>query len=119
MILKTSGFFLEEDDKKQLRDLYEDQNIKANEYLYRRVDIEDAVSAHLLALDKVCSIGFGKYIISATTLFSKSDIEELTSSVAKIVNRYFSEFNDIYESKNGRCFQKLAEFMLTRKRGMN
>ena len=28
---------------------FSNENIKANEYLYRRVDIEDVVSAHLLA----------------------------------------------------------------------
>ena len=31
---------------------YADANVKANEYLYRRVDMEDVVSAHLLAMEK-------------------------------------------------------------------
>src|SRR5437762_11013629 len=44
LILKTSRFFPEEDDKRSIRDLYEDENIKVNEYLYRRVDIEDVVT---------------------------------------------------------------------------
>ena len=52
-------------------------NLKVNEFLYRRVDIEDVVSAHLLALDKAPEIGFGKFIISATTPFTREDAAEL------------------------------------------
>ena len=33
-----------------------DDNAKMNEYLYRRVDIEDVVCAHLLALER--AVGF-------------------------------------------------------------
>jgi len=48
LVLRTSRFFPEEDDKKEIRASYEEANVRANEYLYRRVDIEDVVSAHLL-----------------------------------------------------------------------
>ena len=34
-----------------VREAYADANIKTNEFLYRRVDIEDVVSAHLLAAE--------------------------------------------------------------------
>ena len=34
------------------RDAYADANLKANEFLYRRVDIEDVVDAHLLAIEQ-------------------------------------------------------------------
>ena len=67
LVLRTSRFFPEEDDRKETRQSYDDSNVKANEFLYRRVDIEDVVSAHLLALEKASSIGFGRYIITATT----------------------------------------------------
>ena len=49
IVLRTSRFFPEEDDHRAVREAYADANIKANEFLYRRVDIEDVVSAHLLA----------------------------------------------------------------------
>src|SRR5262249_10574216 len=52
LILRTSRFFPEEDDDVATRQVYDDRNVKANEYLYRRVDLEDAATAHLLALDK-------------------------------------------------------------------
>ena len=47
IILRTSRFFPEADDNPEVRDTYVDANIKVNELLYRRVDIEDVVSAHL------------------------------------------------------------------------
>ena len=49
IVLRTSRFFPDEDDNRREREAYSDANVKANEYLYRRVDIEDVVSAHLLA----------------------------------------------------------------------
>src|SRR5882762_2407242 len=39
IVLRTSRFFPEEDDNRAVRESYADGNVKANEYLYRRVDI--------------------------------------------------------------------------------
>ncbi|MBI3797107.1 MAG: NAD(P)-dependent oxidoreductase, partial [Deltaproteobacteria bacterium] len=64
LVLRTSRFFPEEDDNQAMRQAYDDSNVKANEFLYRRVEIEDVVSAHLLALEKAPAIGFDRYIIS-------------------------------------------------------
>ena len=69
IVLRTSRFFPEEDDDPAAREAYADDNAKANEYLFRRVAIEDVVEAHLLAVERAPAIGFGKYIISATTPF--------------------------------------------------
>ncbi len=67
--LRTSRFFPEEDDNKEVRDAYSSDNVKANEYLYRRVEIEDVVNAHVLAAKRAPEIAFRKYNISATTPF--------------------------------------------------
>jgi hypothetical protein len=77
LVLRTSRFFPEADDSKEMRDSYSDDNIKANEYLHRRVDIEDVVSAHLLAGERAPGIGFRKYIVSATAPFLPEDLAEL------------------------------------------
>jgi UDP-glucose 4-epimerase len=37
------------------------------EFLYRRADIEDVATAHILAIPKAPCIGFDRYIVSATT----------------------------------------------------
>ena len=77
LILRTSRFFPEGDDLPDRRDAFDDDNLKVNELLYRRVDIEDVVSAHLCALEKAASLGFGRFIITATTPFEPGDVAEL------------------------------------------
>src|SRR6187399_824975 len=47
LVLRTSRFFPEEDDRADTRRTYADGNAKANEFLYRRVDVQDIVDAHL------------------------------------------------------------------------
>ena len=85
---------------------YVDANIKVNELLYRRVDIEDVVSAHLTALRRGRSIGFGRYIISATTPFARGDLAELRSDAPLVVRR-FSRIEDIYARRDWRLFPSI------------
>ncbi|MDP4261173.1 MAG: NAD(P)-dependent oxidoreductase [Bacteroidota bacterium] len=107
IILKTSRFFPEEDDQEKIRLEYEDGNIKTNEFLYRRVDIEDVVSAHLLALEKAGSIGFGRYIISATTPFTHEDLLNLNTNAPGVVKRLFPLYEDIYAPREWKMFPKI------------
>jgi UDP-glucose 4-epimerase len=99
IILRTSRFFPESDDDRDAREAYDDGNLKANEYLYRRADIEDIVSAHLLAMDKAPAIGFAKYIISATTPFTPKDIAELRANAPAVVGRYAPEYEAEYRRR--------------------
>ncbi|MGH9147044.1 MAG: NAD-dependent epimerase/dehydratase family protein, partial [Vicinamibacterales bacterium] len=62
VILRTSRFFPEADDNRELRSQYDDLNLKANEYLYRRLDLADAVEAHILAAEQAPTIRFARYI---------------------------------------------------------
>jgi UDP-glucose 4-epimerase len=80
LVLRTSRFFPEEDDNPQIRNNYCDANAKANEFLNRRVDIEDVVSAHLLAARHAEAIGFRKYIISATLPFTPAILRSCGST---------------------------------------
>ena len=96
LILRTSRFFPETDDNRSVREAYEDDNIKVNEYLYRRVDIEDAVSAHLQAIERASAIGFGRYIVSATTPFTPADMLELRTDAPRVVRRYVPEYEALY-----------------------
>ncbi len=52
LILRTSRFFPEADDNPEVRGAYEDANVKANEFLHRRVDVQDVVDAHLSGAGK-------------------------------------------------------------------
>ena len=96
IVLRTSRFFPEDDDNKQQRERYDGDNLKASEYLYRRVDIEDAVSAHLAAEKSARRIGFGRYIISATTPFLPEDLAELRRDTPAVVRRRVPEYEEEY-----------------------
>jgi nucleoside-diphosphate-sugar epimerase len=104
LVLRTSRFFPEEDDQPHVRDAREDANNKANEFLYRRVDIEDVVDAHLLALAKARDIGFARYIISATTPFTYEDVQDLRTDAASVVNRRVPGYEDVYASRGWSMF---------------
>ncbi len=91
LVLKTSRFFPEPDDRDDIRAAYESLNVKVNELLYRRVDIEDIVDAVELALDRAPTIGFGRYIISATTPFTPADRTAIRADLPAVVRRLYPE----------------------------
>lgn len=88
LVLRTSRFFPEDQDDKATRDDFSRENAQVNEFLNRRVDIEDVVSAHLLAADRAKDIGFSKYIITATSPFGKDDLAQLRNDPAGVLRRY-------------------------------
>jgi nucleoside-diphosphate-sugar epimerase len=104
LVLRTSRFFPEEDDRRETREAYADENVKANEFLYRRADIEDMVSAHLRAIERAGVLGFGRYIISATTPFTPADLAELRTNAPAVVARYVPGYRDIYAARGWRMF---------------
>lgn len=107
LILRTSRFFLEPDDNKAVREAYPDANSKANEFLYRRVELADVVSAHLLAMQKAPTIGFRRYIISATTPFTPADLIELRRNAPQVVKRLFPQYDAIYRQHGWRMFPSI------------
>ncbi|HEY4337269.1 MAG TPA: NAD(P)-dependent oxidoreductase [Puia sp.] len=107
IVLRTSRFFPEDDDNKKMRDVYTSDNLKANEYLFRRVDIEDTVTALLAAAEKAESIGFGKYIISATTPFTPEDLPLLRTDAAAVVKHLFPRYEEVYAKLGWKMFQHI------------
>ncbi len=97
VVLRTSRFFPEEDDNPAVREAWDDANLKVNELLYRRVDIEDVVSAHLLAAGRAPALGFRKYIVSATTPFQQEDLAELRTDAPSVVQRRVPGYEAVYE----------------------
>jgi UDP-glucose 4-epimerase len=107
VVLRTSRFFPEEDDNRRVRETYSDDNAKANEYLYRRVDIEDVVSAHMLAVEHARAIGFRKYIISATTPFLPEDLHELRINAPQVVQRRVPQYEAEYKRRAWKMFPSI------------
>ncbi len=108
IVLRTSRFFPEEDDNRDVREAYSDGNVKVNEYLYRRVEIEDVVTAHLLAAERAPAIGFDKYIVSATTPFLPEDLQALRDDAPSVVRRRVPDYEAEYERRGWRMFASLG-----------
>lgn len=115
VVLKTSRFFPEIDDDKSMRESYVDANIKANEFLFRRVDVADIVEAHILAIEKASDIGYSKYIISASSPFSKSDLMNLQLNAPQVVTKYFPDFEEIYSTNNWQMFPTIGRVYVNTK----
>ena len=107
LVLRTSRFFPEEDDRTPIREGYADENVKANEYLYRRVELQDCVDAHLCALERAPGLGFGRYIVSATTPFTREDLAELRRDAPAVVRRRVPQYEEEYQRLGWRMFPSI------------
>ena len=99
IVLRTSRVFPESDDDPKLRQRYDDVNLKVNEYLYRRLDLADAVEAHLIAAERAPTIGFGRYLVSATTPFEPEHLSRLRSDAPGVVRSLFPDYEKEYSRR--------------------
>ena len=107
VVLRTSRFFPEQDDDPAVAAAFPAANIKVNELLHRRVDLADVVDAHLAALERAPALGFGRYIVSATTPFGPEDLAELRRDAPAVVARLFPESVEVYERLGWRMFPSI------------
>lgn len=96
LVLRTSRFFPEADDDAELRQRYDDLNLKLNEYLYRRVDLADAVDAHLCAIARLPELRFGRFVVSATAPFAREHAPRLRGALADVVRELFPDYEAEY-----------------------
>lgn len=104
IVLRTSRFFPEDDDDPVARASYATENAQANELLYRRLDIEDAVTAHLAASEKAHEIGFRRYIVSATSPFTQHNLAALSRDAAGVVRELYPDCEELYAARGWRLF---------------
>lgn len=93
LVLRTSRFFPEDDDTHTTPS---GPNLKANEFLHRRLTVEDAVRAHVMAVERAPEIGFDTLIVSAPTPFARSDVAALKTDAAAVIARYFPDAPELY-----------------------
>jgi nucleoside-diphosphate-sugar epimerase len=93
IVLRAARFFPEDDDTHATPS---GPNLKANEFLHRRLTVEDAVAAHLAALTHAPAIGFDTFIVSAPTPFSRADAAALKQDAAAVIRRYFPDVDALY-----------------------
>jgi UDP-glucose 4-epimerase len=94
LILRTARFFPEEDDMAHAI-AQSGENTKANEFLFRRLSVEDAAEAHVVALAKAAEVGFDTFIISSMTPFSPADCRALMADAPSVVARYFPTTGEV------------------------
>lgn len=107
IVLRTSRFFPEDDDSVKVRLQYSSDNSKANEFLYRRAELEDMISAHLCAAEKAEQLGYGLYIVSASPPFSRSDLYQLAQDASQVVERYYPGYKEVYAGMGWAMFEVL------------
>lgn len=107
LVLRTSRFFPEDDDDPAMRLAYPLENAQANELLYRRLDIADAVSAHLLAASRAPDIGFARYIVSATSPFEPRHLSALARDAAAVVRELYPECAQLYAARGWQLFAEI------------
>ncbi len=106
LVLRTSRFFPEDDDMAHAIPQSE-PNTKTNEFLFRRLTVEDAAESHVVALGKAPELGFDTFIISARTPFSRDDCTALIVDAPAVVGRHFPQYRDLYARLGWTMFQSI------------
>ena len=104
IVLRVSRFFPEADDEPELARQYDDLNLKVNEFLNRRLDLADAVDAHILAAERAPGIGFARYVVSATTPFAQEHVAQLRNDAPAVLRSLLPEYDAIYRERGWRMF---------------
>jgi UDP-glucose 4-epimerase len=99
VVLRTARFFPEDDDT--IGDLA-GPNLKANEFLNRRLTVEDAARAHVVALDRAPSIGFDTFIVAAPPPFTRENARALKTDAAALIARRFPDAPALYADRGWR-----------------
>ncbi len=107
VVLRVSRFFPEVDDDPDVRGGFDDLNLKVIELAYRRLDIEDAVGACLAGVAAAPAIGFGRYVVSATTPFAREDAAELSGDAAAVLARRVPELAPVFAQRGWRMLPRL------------
>ena len=95
-VLRTSRFFPEDDDTHKRPS---GENLKAIELLHRRLTVEDAAAAHVMALEKAPELGFGLYLISTPPPFARSDTAALKRDAAAVIRERFPDAAELFAAR--------------------
>jgi len=93
VVLRTARFFPEDDDTHVHPT---GPNLKAIEFLHRRLTVEDAADAHIVALAQAPTLGFDVFIVSAKSPFVRADAAALRSDAAAVIARHFPDAPELF-----------------------
>ena len=107
LVLRTSRFFPEPDDERARAAGYADDNVKVNELLYRRDRPGRRRRRARGRPERAPRIGFGRYVVSATTPFTPGDLAELRRDAPAVVERLVPDYPEVYERLGWRMFPRI------------
>ena len=105
VVLRTARFFPEDDDTYRVPS---GENLKANEFLNRRLTVEDAADAHVIALERAPRLGFDTFVLSAPTPFFPKEATELKRDAAAVIARHFPEAPSLYRERGWQLPQSIG-----------
>ncbi|WP_086738801.1 NAD-dependent epimerase/dehydratase family protein [Erythrobacter colymbi] len=94
--LRVARFFPEDDDTHAVP---AGENLKANEFLNRRLTVEDCAAAHIAALEAAPRVGWGIYVVSAPPPFTNADAARLKTDAAGLVAERFPDAPALYAAR--------------------
>jgi UDP-glucose 4-epimerase len=96
MVLRTGRFFPEDDDTHSHPS---GPNLKANEFLNRRLTAQDAARAHIAALERAPALGFERFVLSATPPFTRADAPALMADAPTVIARTHPQAAALYAAR--------------------
>lgn len=105
LALRTGRFFPEDDDTLVG---WNGENLKANEFLNRRLTVEDAARAHVAALEAAPRLGFGCYVISAPTPFTRAHAAALKLDAAAVIRTLFPDAEALFAARGWRLPESIG-----------
>ena len=95
-ILRTGRFFPEDDDTLEKPS---GPNLKANEFLNRRLTVEDAADAHIAALENIAGLGCETFILSAPPPFERAECTKLAGDARAVIAGKYPQAEGIYRKR--------------------
>ena len=93
MVMRAGRFFPEDDDSESDPS---GPNLKANEFLNRRLTVEDAAAAHVAALERAPELGFDTFVLSAPPPFTPDESPALIEDAPRVIARHFPDAAELY-----------------------
>lgn len=95
-LLRTGRFFPEDDDTHRFPS---GPNLKANEFLNRRLAVEDVADAHIAALQNCQGSGCQAFILSAPPPFTRADATALVQDAPAVIAHYYPQAAALYRDR--------------------
>lgn len=105
IVLRVARFFPEDDDTHAVPS---GENLKANEFLNRRLTVEDCAAAHIAALDAAPRVGWGLYVVSAPPPFTPADAARLKTDAAALIAERFPDAPALYAARGWELPQSIG-----------